>query len=318
MNLICKLAPLLMAGLLNACVALPEPRQTAADINGRVLIERIQNVLPGAYSNFAQTYQNHSSDPVTDINIRQLKTVGEPVFLFESEQRGLDTSIYDIYWLKLNPQTQQAEFHFARLRKDELSLPTQTVVAKVWQRVQPGCVVVLSDAEDRLAGQTNPDTCMFEHPLRGESRLIHSLLIGNDTLNIKTEYSYADTQPSTDIHLLELQKHRIFEGWAGTRPETVQGQDRPGEWQLSSVFSLRDDGRLTSLRNRQTTSMGFGLRLSKLPWIEGKPPYMLLAVINLESGAIQAYKWFEPETERFDLNLDWFQANLELRIPDGP
>ena len=311
-----RLALFFLTAVLSSCASLPEAGSSPVDDRGELNLQTIRDLLPGAYSNFAQ---NHDQDsPVTDINIRQLKTGGEPVFLFASELRGPGSTSHDIYWLKLNARSNQAELHFTRLREDELSLPMQEVLSIAWQRVVPGCVIRMSSAGDQINGQTDPRTCRFGHPLQGETSLMRRLSIGGDTLSIKTELQDKVGVPSPDDAYLELQKHRDFQGWAGIREEAVQLQGEPGKWQLSQVFNTRDDGRVSYLYDQQMQPMGFGLQLARLPRFDGEPPYYLLSVVNLKSGQIQAYQWLPPATERLDLNLDWFQTSLELMVPENP
>jgi hypothetical protein len=309
------LAPMLLSAVLSNCASSPDaPASNEAGLD----INTLQELLPGTYSNFAQIINKGTDGPVTDIRIRQLMTLGEPVFLFASELRGLESSSHDVYWLKLNRQTQQAEFHFTHLMEDELSLPMQDILATAWQRVVPGCVLPVNRVGDRFNAQTNPDTCVFEDPLQGETRLIRSLSIGADMLTIKTELKGSGGKKSGDDTLLELQKHRVFLGWASTRIEAGQQQDKPGEWQLSQVFTTHDDGRVNHLYDQDMVVMAFGLQLARLHRFDAEAPYLQLSVINLENGQTQAYQWFEPGSERLNLNLDWFQTNLEAIDPANP
>ncbi|MGB5486194.1 MAG: CpcT/CpeT family chromophore lyase [Lysobacterales bacterium] len=312
MNLSRKLALLFFIAILCDCTNRPASRHSPFDNTGEADIKALRDLLPGVYSNYAQAYDKGPDSPVTDISIRQLKTGADLVFLFESELRGLVSSSQEVYWLKPNQQTGQAELYFTPLREDELSLPLQDILSIAWQRVEPGCVVKMSRAGDQFNGQTNPDTCRFKHPLQGETRLSRSLSINKDTVIIKTGLKSAIGSQASDETLLQLQKHRIFLGWASTRLDAGQQQDQPAMWSLSQVFSLRDDGRISHLYDQQMVSMGFGLQLSRLHRFEGEMPYYQVSVIDLESGLTQAYQWFNPDTERLNLNLDWFQTNLEL------
>ncbi|MDX2416854.1 MAG: CpcT/CpeT family chromophore lyase [Xanthomonadales bacterium] len=318
MNASRKLASLFLVAILCSCATGPAPRNIPFDDMGEANIEALRDLLPGKYSNFAQAHDQGTGSPVTDINIRQLKTGADLVFLYESELRDLDSSSQEIYWLKPNRQTGQAELYFTALREDELSLPLQEILSIAWQRVEPGCVIRMSRDGDQFNGQTHPDTCRFKHPLQGETRLSRNLSIDRDALIIKTELKSAIGSQTSDEALLELQKHRMFIAWTSIRPEASQQQDQPAMWPLSQVFSIRDDGRLNQLYDQQMRSMGFGLQLARLHRLEGEKPYYQLSVINLESGQIQAYQWFKPDTERLNLNLDWFQTNLELHKPSDP
>lgn len=305
-------ALLILSTILNGCATQQADGSSSIEHLGELGFQTISEFLPGAYSNFAQNHDTGPDNPVTDINIRQLKTSGEPVFLFASELRDLGSSNHDVYWLKLNPTTHQAEFHFTRLTEEELSLPMQDTLTMAWQRVLPGCVISMKRAGEQFTGHTNPETCRFEHPLQGETRLLRHLTIGAGSLSIDTELETAGDVAEPDMQLLELQKHRDFTGWTSIRINAGQQQNEPGEWQLSQVFNTRDDGRVSQLYNQQMESMGFGLQLARLHRFDGESPYYLLSVINLANGQIQAYKWLEPGSERLNFNLDWFQTSLEL------
>jgi hypothetical protein len=318
LNIIHKLAPMLLAVLLSSCATKPGTLKNPSVNNAVADMQTLQSLLPGVYSNFAQTHADDPGGPVTDINIRQLKTDGEPVFLFESGLRGSDQQDFEIYWLKLNRQSGQAEFYFTRLREDEVSLPMQDILARGWQRIEPGCVIAMRRIDHRLNGQTDPDSCVYENPLGEASRLTRALSVGPDDLTIKTELTGgAQQDPRLKAHL-ELQKHRGFVGWASIRSETDPQQDEPGTWQLSQFFNTRDDGRVNQLYDQKMKPWNFGLQLARVHRFEGQPPYYLLSVINLKSGQNQAYQWFEPGTEHLNFNLDWFQISLELETGSEP
>ncbi len=312
-----KPALLFLTTLLVNCATGPDSPDTPVSAETESDIKILQNLLPGTYSNFAQIYAQSGDDAVTDIRIRQLKTMGEPVFLFEKELRDQDTFSNDLYWLKFNNKTRQAEFYFTHLDEDELSLPMQEILSIAWQRVLPGCVIPLNRAGDRFAGQTNPATCVFENPLQGETRITRSLSIGGDTMTIKTGVQGPGNRSASDDTRLELQKHRVFLGWASIRTESVEQQDKPGAWQLSQVFNVRDDGRVNHLFDQNMALMDYALQLARLHRYDGQLPYYQLSVINLKNGQIQAYKWFQPESESLNLNLDWFQTNLEPINPEA-
>ena len=314
-----KLPLLFLVASLCNCTTGPAPGNTPVDMTAAADIEALRDLLPGAYSNFSQAHDQGPDSPVIDINIRQLKTETNLVFLYESELRDLDSSSREIYWLKPNQQTGQAELYFTPLREDELSLPLQDILSIAWQRVEHGCVIRISRAGNKFSGQTNPDTCRFRHPVQGEMSLSRSLSIDRDALIINTGLKSTTGSRTSDEALLELQKHRMFTGWASVRPGASQQQDQALMWPLlSHVFSIRDDGRLNPLRDQQMVPMGFGLQLARLHRFEGEKPYYQLSVINLESGQTQAYQWFKPDSERMNVNLDWFQTQLELYSPESP
>jgi hypothetical protein len=305
-----------IAVLLGSCEPTTDNQNLPSSKESQALKTQIQSWFPGAYSNYAQRHEDEFAKPVTDLDIRQLNTNGEPVFLFESMQRDSDTSSHEVYWLKTKHGSPNAELHFSYLTEDDLSLPITEVLAIAWQRVNPGCVIEVIQKADQISGQTNPDTCVFEHLLQGETRLHRTISLSEDSLTIENSLTAPGAQDSTDITVLNLQKHRVFNGWASSRTPAGPEQEFAGDWKLSTIFSIRDDGRINNIRDQNRESIGFGVQLAKLKWVEDKPQHMLLSIINMETGFTQAYTWFDPENEILELNLSWFQTNLELKQTD--
>jgi len=303
------LVVLLLAVLLGNCAPVPYRDKASLPSQAESEFETVRVMLPGVYSNFARIEEQGGEKKVTDLRIRQLKTDGEPVFLFEQYLRGQDIYSYDLYWLKLDQAKRRAELYFARLDENELSLPMHDTLSIAWKRVLPGCVMPLEHTGDRFTGVTDPATCTFEDPLRGQTSLLRRLSVDADTMTIETGLRDAGDRQTGEDQLLELQKHRTFTGWASFRIESAQ-QDEPGDWQLSQVFQLRDDGRVNHLYDQQMSLLDFALQLARLNRVDGEPPYYKLSVINLSNGQTQAYQWFGPESADLNLNLDWFQANL--------
>lgn len=312
-----KLAVLLLAALLGNCASAPDSKKPVVSGLAAPEFKTLQDMLPGAYSDFARRQEQDADAPVTDLRIRQLITDGEPVFLFEQELRGQEVYSYDLYWLKRNHQAQRAELYFTRLDQDELSLSMQQTLAIAWQRVLPGCVMPINRVGERFEARTDPGTCVFENPLQGRTRLLRSLSIDAETLALRNELEDPRGRPTGDRTALVLKQHKVFVGWASIRIEARTEQDTPGQWQLSQVFSTRDDGRVNHLYDQTMTPMAFGLQLARLHRFEGEPDYYKVSVINLENGQTQAYQWFEPGSGAMNVNLDWFQASLEpARLED--
>ena len=310
-----KLAVLLLVAALAGCASAPGSRDNRENDAAESDLAALRDMLPGVYSNFAWKETLGVDAPVTDLRVRQLKTDGEPVFLFEQYLRGREVYSYDLYWLKFNHEKRRGEIYFARLDEDELSLPMQDTLSNAWQRVLLGCVMPLERAGAQFTGATDPSTCVFEDPLRGQTRLSRRLSTDGDTLTIETGLRDAGNRSTGDDLLLNLQKHRTFTGWASFRLDTGQ-QDEPGEWQLSQVFQLRDDGRVNHIYDQQMSMLDFGLQLARLHRFDGEPPYYRLSVINLANGQVQAFQWFDPGSADLNLNLDWFQANLAPARPE--
>jgi len=304
-----------MAGLLFSSTTQAVKESSVADSDNQGLIDQALAALPGTYSNFAQVVENNQDSPVTDLNIRRLNNEGEPVLLFASQQRDSDLVRYDVYWLKLNEQSKQTELYFSRLTGSELSLSMQATLALAWQRVIPGCVMVLSSDEDRISGQTQPETCRFENPLEGETRLYRRLSLEKDLLEMETSVMLPGEQHTAGSGKLEMQKHREYQGQISVRADKDMADSDTAEWRSSIRFNTRDDGRTIQLYDGDMKTLPFGIQLARLHWREGEPRFLKLSVINMESGAIQAYQWFDPGSGQLTMNLEWITLGLEPSKP---
>ncbi len=312
-----RLVLLIMAGLFSSY----SPAQPAAPggtaEGGQALIDRLHALLPGTYSNFAQANRDGVQGPVTDLTIRQLPGGDAAAYLFESQVRGTGPASYDIYWLKLNPQTRQAELHFSHLTGSELSLSLKDTLAIAWRRVLPGCTIVLEADQQRFYGHTEPDRCRFEDPLRGATRLYRSLSLGAHSLETETIALLPGEQADAGAHSLIMQKHRLYRGQVSERANSDADTGEYGEWKSSTLFNIRDDGRVVQIYDGNMKTMQYGVQLARLPWRAGEPPYLRLAVINLQNGATQAFSWFKPGPEPIVMNQEWFKANLTLYNGDN-
>ncbi len=279
------------------------------------MIDRLQAALPGNYSTYAQVQDSDAGGRVIDLNIRPLYGAGESVFLFESQTRGSGLADYDIYWLKWNSQSGQAELHFTRPTGSEQSGSLQDTLALARQRVLPGCVMELSTDGQQIYAQSDPDSCRFEDPYQGATRLYRSLTLGPDGLELETVALQPGEQPEPGKHKLMLQKLRVFEGQASVGTlDSATGEYR--DWQSSLLFNIRDDGRTVQLYDSASEPMQFAMQLTRQHWRAGEPPYMKLTVINVPSDMIQAYSWFKDGPEPIDMKLEWFRVKLKLKVPE--
>ena len=115
--------------------------------------------------------------------------------------------------------------------------------------------------------------------------------------------------------ILSLHKHQSWDGWAGIRVEQDLPADNPAAWRLATAYSLRDDGRVVPLVDIAGDVIGYGIQLAYLSWHSDKPPFLRLAVIELESGKTLAYSWSVPGAAQLGMNLDWMQAGLQRQSP---
>jgi len=315
MKILLTLVLLATSGLLSSCAMQSTARTAPADHGAQVLIERLQAALPGAYSSYAQVQDSAAGSPVIDLNIRPLNIPGEPVFLFESRTRDLRSTDDDIYWVKQNPQSGRAELHFTRLTGDELSMSLQDTLAIAWQRVQPGCVIVLSADAQHIYGQSRPESCRFENPFEGETRFYRSFSLGPTGLEMATEALRPGEQATPANRKLILQKLKIYQARVSVG-KLDQTTGKYGEWQSSAPFNIRDDGAVIRLYSSDMKPMQIAVQLALLHWRDGEPPYYKFTVIDSLTGLTQAYRWFKAGSEPIVMKLKWFRAELELKLPE--
>jgi len=306
---------LCLTALLSAYTSQPHAQTADKDGSGKEILDHIRQSLPGSYSNLAQVNKNGGGRLATDLHIRQIFAEGEPVFIFESQQRGSWEARFDIYWLKLNPQTQQPEFHFAHLSGSELSLSRQETLATAWKRVLPGCVITLEGTANLLQGHSQPDTCRFEDPIHGQSRIYRMLALGNNNLQLETIMIAPGDEYAAGSNTLSMLKHQLYTGSVSMSPDTAADTPSTGEWRQSGNFNMHDDGRINRLYD-SSSSMGFAIQLARLYRHQGESPSLKISIINLENNGTQAFQWFEPGSEQLQIDLDWIKVKLEPAKPD--
>lgn len=289
------------------------------DSDTTMLLDRIRQTLPGSYSNFAQVNSNGAGRLATDLNIRQLYVEGEPVFIFESQQRGTIDASFDIYWFKLNPETNQPGFHFAHLSGNELSLSLEATLATAWKRVLPGCIIALEVTNDLLQGHTQPDDCKFEDPIRGKNRVYRMLTLGNNSLQLETIVVGPGDEFIPGSKTLNMLQHRLYTGTVSIRldTDTDPTETTAAEWRDSGNFNIYDDGRINRLYDNRST-IGFALQLARLYRHEGEPPQLKVSIINVETGGTQAFRWIKPTSEPVEFDLEWIKVKLALAPADKP
>lgn len=291
------------------------------------LYSDLQNWLPGYYSNYTQLIEaGAAEDSVIDLNISQLPTPNEPVFLFESKQRFSVLANYDLYFVKRNPASGQLELHFTRMTGSDLSKSLPETLDIGWQRAVPGCVITLApfnrqtltSVDRQLFGKSNTETCRFEDPIHGEIGFERSLSISSNQINM----TGVELKPGEGLEVqpeaTHFQKQQAFEGTVSLNSAiTGDDKDTPG-WQTSTTSNLYDDGRVSHLYDAEMEKMVYAIRLSRLHWRENEPPYLKLEVIHLESGLAQAYSWFDPDLKQIDWELDWVKVHLKELTPEEP
>jgi len=80
---------------------------------------------------------------------------------------------------------------------------------------------------------------------------------------------------------------------------------------------LRDDGRRVTLVDAEGAPLGFALQLAWLEWQPGQPDFLRLAVVNEETGALQAWYWARPDEAEIHFDRDWLQVRVEGSAPQS-
>jgi|GEM_PF-3064238 len=291
------------------------------------LYSDLQNWLPGFYSNYAQVIEaGGEEDSVTDLTISQLPTQNEPVFLFESQQRDSAVANYDLYFVKLNPESGQQELHFSRMTGSDLSKPLPETLAIGWARVLPECVITLApfnvqtpvSVDRQLFGKSKTETCRFEDPIHGEIAFERSLSISSDQINMtEVELKPGEVIAEQPV-VIQFQQHQAYEGTVSLSSAASGDDEGTSGWQTSTTFNLYDDGRVSHVYDSDMKKMNYSIRLSRLHWRDNEPPYLRLEILHLESGEAQAYSWFDPDSKQIDWELDWAEVHLkELTLEES-
>jgi hypothetical protein len=303
---------LLLCLALAGCAAAPSQAPVAAPSLALAQLDALRTALPGYYSDFAHRHETGSSGVVTELTIRHLAADGDTAFLVSRRFREGEVDQHQLYLASEAVSGDALVLRFAPLGEAQLGGSVPDILAAARDRFRPGCELVLVATPDGLAGQTDPGNCRFSHPRHGDVGLLRELGFGRGRLAIGERLLDAAGNPAGDDGILRLRKHRRFSGWAGLHVDPDAAPDDPGAWRLAQAFSISDDGRIHTLVDAAGDTFAHGLQLATLRWRADQPEILRLAVVNLGSGKIEAYAWTEPRADRIGINLDWFQAGLEV------
>jgi hypothetical protein len=287
------------------------------------LISRLKNDLPGYYSNFTQVVEAGGVEQsATDLTIRELITEGNPVFLFETHSRSTSSRHYDLYWPQINPFSRSLELQFTRISGSELSATVPESLATAKQRALPGCLIEILVSGTQMQGQTQPETCRFENPAHGESRLYRSVVLGSvidgsNSLDITSLELEPGETADEDIPPMRFQKHQAYIGSISISPDVISEAIQSDQWQESTAFNLHDDGRIAHMLDTDMNKMDYTIKLSRQHWRENEPAYLRLEVIQVKTGEIMAYSWFKPDSEIVEFDSDWVKVDLKLNKGQG-
>jgi hypothetical protein len=273
------------------------------------------NSLPGVYSNFDQSHGSDGNIPTVDLVVRHLSADDRSAFLFSSEYRESGERQQQVYLLRPAADEDVIELQFAPVDEQVLTGTIPQIMAEASRRVRPGCRILLAPTSNGLVGESRADTCRFEHPTAGTVGLTREISFGRGTLLIAERMTNDSGQPIAADAVLSLQKHQNWDGWAGIRADENLAADNPAAWRLATPFSVRDDGRVAPLVDAAGDAIGYGIQLAYLSWHSNKPPFLRLAVIDIETGKLLAYSWSVPGAAQLGMNLDWLQVGLQRQSP---
>lgn len=277
-----------------------------------LIIDWIRNELPGSYTNYTQVVESgYSEESSTDLTVRELTVNELPVFLFESHQRNSAQTNYDLYWTAHNPQSNRLELQFSRISGSELSLNEAESLHIGFERAIPGCAIDLQLSDAQLTGQTMPDSCAFENPVNGRTRVYRSINLSPDQLQLVTLELAPGEVVAGDPPVFYFQKQQIFKGEVSINISTSTDGDEPVQWLTSTQFIVIDDGRVSRLYDADMNNMDYAIKLSRLHWRDNEPAYLKLEVIRADSGEAQAYSWFNPGSDQIVFEQDWVKVNLQ-------
>jgi hypothetical protein len=303
------LVPLL---LLVGCAA-PEPRPAAGTPSlAASQVDALRAALPGHYSDFSHQHNAGMGGPVTDVTIRHLTANREAAFLVSRKLREGEVYQHQLYLLSEGAGADVLEMRFAPLGEALLKQPVPQILEAAAARFRPGCEMAIALTPEGLVGQTSPRTCRFNHPEAGDVGLLRELSFGRGKLAIAERLLDGAGNPVGEDGILRLQKHRRFDGWAGQHVDAEAAVDDPAAWRLAASFNMADDGRIEPLLDTAGDALDFGLQLARINWRADQPEILRLAMVRLSTSKIEAYAWSEPDSGSIGINLDWFQAGLEL------
>jgi hypothetical protein len=304
--------------LLAACATTDNQQEQAESQLGSIALAQraaLVSSLPGAYSNFDQSRGSDGKVPVMDVVIRHLSSDNRSAFLFSGQYRESGERRQQVYLVNPAADEDVIELQFAPVSEAILKQGIPEILAEASRRVRPGCSILLAPTENGLVGESRADICRFEHPTAGTVGLTREVSFGRGKLVIAERMTDDSGQAIAADAVLRLQKHRRWNGWAGVRIDPEAASDDPAAWRLATPFTLADDGRVVSLTDAAGDATGYGLQLAYLSWHSDKPPFLRLALMDMENGKILAYTWSVPGAAQLGMNLDWFQAGLELQQP---
>lgn len=305
--------PLLYSGLLllslSACVTTggPSQRNPAPQDNSALQLNQIARILPGRYGNFQQVHQQSRSGeerkiPPLNLQIQASADLTESIeYLVEQSTPGQSESTRAFLW--------------------RLVATNGRLILRVLPRDRAGarpCDIPLQPTATGYAGQSDPRQCAVDNPSQAQLGVRKEIAITAAGLTLADQVIDLLSGQTRFQSIVEFQRISEFKGWAGVK-------DEQGQWRLARAFALHNDGDQISLIDAQGQPLGIRLQLARVNYREDRPAILRLAVYrensdeagSLGGAEMLAYSWAETTASQIGLNLEWFQAGLELHRPEG-
>ncbi len=263
----------------------------------------------GSYSNFSQAIMADTPENIIDLEIERLGGVSFLLFRVTRTFRDSGVSQARLYRFDPAPDDGQAQLRIRILNEAQAAAELEELLDLAASGFDPGCVIALAVAEGRMRGHTDPATCRFAHPLHGDTGVFRQVAMGDGQLALDEFLVDADDDPVGELRRYVFDRHREFRAQGAFRLPGPDGE--LGPWRMSTVVEMRDDGRRATLFDGDGGPIGYSLQLARLEWQPQQPYYLRLAAYQVETGALQAYYWAEPDAELIEFNRDWLQIRVE-------
>jgi len=311
-----------------ACVTTGAPQRGRDDARAELNAQfnQISLMLPGQYGNYEQFHSREQTavntsattktvpPPLLSLSITPMEDLSNQLdYLVEQRARDAKTGSRAFLW--------------------RLMILNNALVLRIVPRDRSDaapCEIRLTAITGGYAGQSEPGQCAPGGAAEQQLGLLKKIVIEPGRISLSDQVVYLDTRQVRLESQLEFQRIKPFSGWAGVR-------DDAGEWRLAQAFTLHNDGDEVSLLGRDGEPLGLRLQLARIRYREDRDPILRLALWreqrNVAAAGVGAqgtgetddagtetvarwqmvgYAWADPTARQIGLNLDWFQAGLQV------